>query len=376
MIVMKKNLANLILFLVSALFCLFAVELALRMFYPQNLSLSYQTRDGLKILRPNHQGIYRGVETARPYQTNSFGMRDREHSVEKAPGTVRILLLGDSFMEALQVRFEDSFPKLLEDRLRLSSTRPVEVINVAVSGWGTDDELAYLERYGVRLKPDLILVAMTMTNDISDNLRQRFHSMANDLLEPKPVEKISFVAYLFWQAKAYLGSHSHLYQLIRLWWHSSEIEIGGVALNNHVAEQIRRNPGERISQGWRLTHQLLLRINSIGKELGSKTVIFLIPITFQFEAENLGSFLKAQQLSAGAVDIEGPQRVMIQFGQERGIPVIDLLPGFKEWRSRGGKPLVLKNDGHWNESGHRLAVELVSRDLLEGRFLNLGQPNS
>ena len=46
------------------------------------------------------------------------------------------LVLGDSFMEALQVPFEESFPYLLGTGLRQATGKQVEVINAAVGGWG------------------------------------------------------------------------------------------------------------------------------------------------------------------------------------------------------------------------------------------------
>src|SRR5262249_19708346 len=141
--------------LVTGMICITLVEWGLRHFYPQNLSLWYKTRDGLVVLRPNYIGIARGMAWKQEVRTNSLGMRDREHKTERDGTRFRVLVLGDSFMEAIQVKFEHSFPKLLEDRLNAALKVQTEVINTAVSGWGTDDELTYLERYGRAFKPDL-----------------------------------------------------------------------------------------------------------------------------------------------------------------------------------------------------------------------------
>src|SRR5262249_25460681 len=159
--------------LISTCAALLFSEIFVRTFLPQRLGLWNETRDGMSIHRPNRSVTYLNHEV----HINSWGMRDREHSLQKAQGTFRILVLGDSFMEALQTPFEESFPKLLEDRLRDSGVQKVEVINAAVSGWGTEDELAYFVRYGKRFQPDLVLVAMTLHNDVSDNLRCRFYTL-------------------------------------------------------------------------------------------------------------------------------------------------------------------------------------------------------
>src|SRR5680860_59718 len=71
---------------------------------------------------------------------NSHGFRDYERTYEKPKGTFRILIFGDSYVEALQVALEDSFPALLEKKLNAGfSTKKVEVIALGQSGFGTAD---------------------------------------------------------------------------------------------------------------------------------------------------------------------------------------------------------------------------------------------
>jgi len=155
-------------------------EAGLRLFYPQQLGVWYQDREGLGLHWPGL--VTRFPQSSFPVAFNSAGMRDREHAVAKPDGVFRVLVLGDSFMEALQVPFEESFPSVVEHELSQETGRRVEVVNASVSGWGTDDELKYLTRYGTQWKPDLILVAMTLHNDISDNLREQFHTIRNGAL--------------------------------------------------------------------------------------------------------------------------------------------------------------------------------------------------
>lgn len=49
-------------------------------------------------------------------ETNSFGLRDSEHALQKAPGTFRVLLLGDSMSMAEGVELEDTFIKQFEKK--------------------------------------------------------------------------------------------------------------------------------------------------------------------------------------------------------------------------------------------------------------------
>jgi len=366
----KKTIFRVIFLLFSGACGLFITEVGLRLLYPQALGVWYKTRDDLITLRPNFKGVAKGVETVQEIQTNSFGMRDREHKVEGEKGVLRIMLLGDSHMEALQMTFERSFAKLLEDKLRALLQKDVEVINTAVSGWGTDDQFTYFSRYSKKLKPNLVLLAMTLHNDISDNLKENFHSLVDGKLVPKPVQEIPFVEYKIWQIKAFMNANFHFYQLLRQWWHHKSVEEGGLQLSSHVANLIRKDTPVQIDNGWRMTDQLLAKLKAEAAGIDAEMAVFLIPLSIQIDERKLQGFLSENKLSKNDVDIEKPQ-VMAKsiLGKER-IGVIDLLPCFKEWENRHGKPLFLKYDGHWTEEGHDLASTIVSQALMKDRAVN------
>ncbi len=96
--------------------------------------------------------------------SNRLGYRDTEHPVAKPPGVYRILVLGDSIAAGLEVeRLEDTFPRLLEGELRRSGVA-AEVLNFAVSGYNTEQEVATLERRGLAFAPDLVLLAYCLND--------------------------------------------------------------------------------------------------------------------------------------------------------------------------------------------------------------------
>jgi len=101
---------------------------------------------------------------------NSHGFRDYERSYAKPGGTFRILVLGDSYVEALQVALENSFPALLEKKLNENSTSvKFEVLNLGQSGFGTADEYMRYLNFGVRYHPDLVVLAFLTGNDFRNN---------------------------------------------------------------------------------------------------------------------------------------------------------------------------------------------------------------
>jgi hypothetical protein len=98
---------------------------------------------------------------------NGAGFRDHE-AVEARDDRLRILVLGDSFAEGLQVDQEAGFPALLERELGARGVR-AEVVNASVAGWGTDNQLLFYVRDGWRYRPDVVLLAFFTGNDVLDN---------------------------------------------------------------------------------------------------------------------------------------------------------------------------------------------------------------
>jgi hypothetical protein len=94
---------------------------------------------------------------------NSLGFRDYEHSVE-SDGAYRIAVLGDSIAAGLHVAaYEDTFPSLIEADLRRRGMR-AEVLNFAVSGYKTVQEVEMLRTRGLAFDPDLVLLAYSLND--------------------------------------------------------------------------------------------------------------------------------------------------------------------------------------------------------------------
>jgi hypothetical protein len=299
-------------------------------------------------------------------------MRDREHATTKPEDTSRVLILGDSFMEALQVAFEDSFPSQLESGLRGKLGRKVEVINFAVSGWGQDDQLAYLKKYGLGYEPDLILVAMTLHNDILDNLKERFHTLAGGKLADRPAARMSDSEFRILQLKGFLASHSHVWQLLRKAKNLREIRVVAADLDKHVAQLVEG--GEvpmQLGRGWDLTFELLKSIRDAGKRVGAETVVMVIPLNLQLQQGAQDAPRTVAGTSSSERAIDKPQRAISEFGRNAGIDIIDLLPFFR-YETLGRRTSLHLQEGHWNVTGHRVAAGVVASEIVNRRLLEAG----
>jgi hypothetical protein len=97
-------------------------------------------------------------------QRNSMGYRDYEHSLAKVPGMYRIAVLGDSVVKGFGVPdHERTYSSVLEARLRASGIR-CEVMNFAVEGYNTQQEVETLEDRGLRYAPDLVILAYVLND--------------------------------------------------------------------------------------------------------------------------------------------------------------------------------------------------------------------
>lgn len=99
---------------------------------------------------------------------NSRGERGPERALEKRPGVKRVLVLGDSTAWGWGVDDAQTWTRLVERELGSA----VELVNLAVPGYGTDQELWVLEREAPRHQPDLVLLGFvhndTLYNGKSD----------------------------------------------------------------------------------------------------------------------------------------------------------------------------------------------------------------
>jgi len=111
-------------------------------------------------LKPNMRGTFLG----KGLETNSFGMRGPEVTLEKPPGTIRIVGLGDSVMFGWGVEQEESFLAVTEQRLR-DAGHHVEVLNFGVPGYNTVMEVETFKKRALAFSPDIVVIHF-VSNDL------------------------------------------------------------------------------------------------------------------------------------------------------------------------------------------------------------------
>lgn len=333
---------------------------------------------------------------------NARGLRDRELGYDNPTDAYRILVLGDSFAEGLQVPLAETFAKQLETRLT-GGGRPVEVINGGVSGWGTDQEALFYVIEGFRYQPDLVLLCVFTRNDVLNNYgplevarmggvqKPFFQLEGNELVVPplpfeSPPEKGSQPAPLL-RFSDWLRPRSALYRLIMPYLRNipaTRRALGPLGLLGGVGVALADEPdlpatfevyqvdlSSEWEEAWALTGALIRRLDAEVQERGARLAVIIVGAPEQvYENRWTAVFKTMSQSPDSHWDREFPNRRLAAILAEAGIPYLDLLPAFQHAASQPKAPLLyFRHDFHWSSAGHVLAAQEVESFLGQSALL-------
>lgn len=364
----------------------------------QRLLVEYDSVRGWRNVAGGH-GRFVTDEFSVDLSYNARSYRGPLRSYNRPPGTFRVLMLGDSFLEGYTVALKDRVAEVTE-RLLASNpgAKPAEIVALGTGGYSTDQELLWLESEGVRYDPDLVVV-LFVTNDIWFNgqpayprgPKPLFHLAGDSLvLANVPVPRLPAVAPAATTGK---GPLRRAKQLVRS--HSRLVRLAERAVRRTVWLQ---GLGARVG----LLEAPATTVLASGKQV-------TIPEEFSVFADTLsGKADTAMEISARLLSRirrdcptlallvppneslypPGPlrsahyQRIPVVGDADRGrarfrdlcaraaIRCLDPTDRFiraADSLARTGQLLVFPEDGHWNELGHR-EVAAVLADLVRAEM--------
>jgi lysophospholipase L1-like esterase len=283
---------------------------------------------------PNSSGRFDSFGFESVVRINSRGFRDVERFYERHGSKFRIVVLGDSMVWGWGVQQDQIFTALAERQ-----RQDIEVINLGVSGYGTDQELILLRLEALPYCPDLIVVVV-MDNDFDTNT----------------------------QTSLFLGYQKPMFELGKngslvltntpvpkqsIWVHSAAAAMQDSYLLNQAARayeriQVRRGPSPPTAQSSHridqfpgeykeaLTAALLMEIHKEAKDMGSRVLLLL--------ADRMGS--RGEEITT--------------FFRSRGIDILNLDPVFPRDHAI---ELHLSDSIHWTAAGHQRVADQLLRYL-------------
>jgi hypothetical protein len=288
--------------------------------------------------------------------TDSAGFRVGESG--RVEDGAPVLLIGDSFMEALQVEYEESLAGLLQQRLPAAAGMPVAIRNAGIDGWGPSH---YVLRAAQLLPADdyrLLIVTVFIGNDIQPArqpyIRPRTPVERHHLRLPHGLSKDEIVYSLLLPLNDALEVRSHAYLLLRNRLKTLRMRAGVSPL--YMPQEFMRSEAQ--SPRWGTFGEIAADIDSIATANGARTLFVLIPAPFQVDERQFDQYVTGFQIDTAAVDLEQPTRLVTAQLESRGLHVIDALPAFRAAHAEGVQ-LYGSIDPHLTPAGHERLTALV-----------------
>ncbi len=354
--------------------------------YVPDETLLYRLRPGAReVLQPpvNHGG---GPPVT--LRINAAGYRGAE--LARGPGR-RVVVYGDSFVEARFTPEEASFTERLRQYLASATGAPLEVVNAGVTGYGPDQVALRMERDLGSLRPALVVVALFAGNDWGDLVRDKLFRMdaqgglvrnapaldpAERVLVGPPAggEPFAIVRALRRLQRRWRGDAAPPGEPRTLAWALRECArdyddlrarpdlVANLVLDHYDADLALRPASESAAYKRRLMRAVLARIHAQAVRAKAPLLLLAIPdwrdlcAACAHRAEALGH---AQYRPAALTDD------LEEIARAEGIPLLNLFGPFQE----RADALYHARDGHWNEDGQALAARVTAARIVESEWL-------
>ncbi len=360
-----------IILLVFGFFLAFIVgEISLRLLNFKTSFYIYDSNTKLRTIIPNWLGDFKLECLINEINTNSYGFHDVEF-LPKSPEVFRIVMIGDSFVEALHVPINKTFYKILEESLNKSFPhRKFEIFGLGISGNGSLMNGLYLSSYGNLIKPDLVINMFYDNNDFSDDLKlinSERDSLDYDIQRVNSeIKNPGF----FRKAFNFISRNSVLVRVVGQKYQTIIFRISQAKINSVSGEQktgsgiFKYAPNDYVyylpdkKESWVLQKKLISNIKNNAITLGADFALV------SFDTPDFQSLIES-----GVTDNYDPENKLSEISEELNIKYLPLEKKFKN-KAIGRKinPL-LKCDGHWSEIGHSWAAEEVYNWLIENKGL-------
>jgi lysophospholipase L1-like esterase len=281
-----------------------------------------------------------------PARTNALGLRD-EPLAPKAPGELRVLCLGDSFTFGQGVRFEDTWPELLERCLeRAHAGRPIRAVNAGVGGYDTRQELIWVLAEGRTLEADAVVIGF-FWNDLLRNEPPLPDVATTPKLLPGAREFPIIVPRGPEWLKAGIKQSVVLYRLARFLDEARQERRHADREDKSVQRALLEGDAVLLEPYWEATAQRLVELADAVRAAGVPAVLAVFPMEAQLVEER-------------------PRMVWIEklraIWEPTGFALVDLEPAYRASLAGGANP-YLPYDKHPSAVGTRIAAGAVCEVL-------------
>lgn len=326
-----------------------------------DMQRQYDPRVGL-VNPPHAEWTVRTPEFVTRMHTNALGFRGPELAPRVDPQELRVLFLGDSFVEEKPVADEERFVEQTATLLSKELSRPVMARALAVGGANPGRELLFYREYGRSFDPDIVVQVLFLENDLftasGSFAFRRDASGALELTEirPEPPPVCPFKCQLLRRSEVLV----QIYRLVR----GRGNTEGAPSLGDLVGYTIIGQEQYETEGRFDVLRALVQALRNDVEKDGAVFVTVLMPAGFEIEEEwskeireevstvvPSDGWRPSWLLNTGKMVLEGA-----------GIRVLDLRPAIAA-QTNDNQHLYWRINGHLNAVGSRVVAEALTQYL-------------
>lgn len=278
------------------------------------------------------------------YDRNGFrNARDLE--------SAEIVVIGDSYMEGYFTRDDNLITT------RLSELRGKSVANLGHAGYGPQQELTVLRRFGLPLAPKTVIWAFFEGNDFSDAEKydERVLRSGSGWWQDFWFRSLSRnVSALLFRSDRQCTPDDSLKEL-RADFHDTTHRATTVFFASAEVERIS-------DQTLRKAVVPLIEAAKLCRERNIRFLVAFVPEKFRVYHDLDNVSLTTDAIRQWRVSDLPNQMQRLLAELDPGIEYVDLTPALKT-ASRTGIPTYLPDDTHWTDEGNRVAAEAIHHAL-------------
>lgn len=312
--------------------------------------------------------------------TNSFGTRGPEPNINENP---LIIFVGDSFIEADEVAFKDTFSEKLNNEF---SDR-FNFLAHGVSSWAPTTEFSWIFHKGMSLKPGEIYLFLCW----NDFFPKETYVQGDEVYRSQAIWKngVPF-SYVYPDAKLKQESPKFfrlrqalnqielvklIYQGIKKIFYSTNPPLNGREVISLFQEEAHRWP-TNLKRNVDQTIEIVLRLNTYLKNNNVKLIVTLAPspliwkdevMAIKIYDEDWKKFILNQgsEPSKFSLSQRGLDTYLQKNFLQNNIEWLDLTKAFNQRKKNKKQLLYHREDGHWNKLGHEVIFKLLRKKYSE-----------
>lgn len=347
----------------AVLITLVILEVFLRLFVPvsdMHPKPIYDAESDMLLFEPNVAGTLRVPAYEATYRVNSQGWNShREYQYEKPSENItRIAVIGDSYVEALQVDYDKSVSALLDYRLAETYPNAYEVYSFGKSNAPLSEYLQIMRYVARTYSPDIYIIII-IRNDFEQSLRE--YSEVPFFLQFTIDDNgtVTEIPPIPWER----GPAQSLYRTIAP--HSALVRF--LAYNLGLLERFT------LQYGPNYPSVLVTEENVEETRPDVETLVSYVLPQYLETATSTDSRLllvvdaPRHYIYEGKPPTEAPEymyfSVVDSVADDLGIPTIDLTETFEADYARNHVSFNFEKDRHWNEYGHQVVADRIWEEL-------------